>query len=182
MDCQNLWMLAQHVKQQQHELEAKLKGKEEIVICGAENQGLSGAKVNGGEPEVGPFSILKLITDQEKRDDACQVSMSTQKHLRSRLVFNSPWLKMDGPPEGRSIQANMQAGAATLGRSSPNKGSFDQTVGSNTLINTLSGTISPAHDGLAVPLRTNEGTLQPKQPYARINRISSYGAKRRNIR
>lgn len=33
IDCQNLWMLAQHVKQQKHELEAKLKVKEEIVIC-----------------------------------------------------------------------------------------------------------------------------------------------------
>lgn len=35
IDCQNLWMLAQHVKQQKHELEAKLKVKEDIVVWDA---------------------------------------------------------------------------------------------------------------------------------------------------
>ena len=64
-------MLAQHVKQQKHELEAKLKVKEEIVIC--DTRGVVRGNDRGVIPandeaaEVGLPSALRYTTEQDRR-------------------------------------------------------------------------------------------------------------------
>ena len=71
IDCQNLWMLAQHVKQQKHELEAKLKVKEEMVICDTRGvvRGNDGGVMLAKDEaaEVGLPTALRYTTEQDRR-------------------------------------------------------------------------------------------------------------------